>query len=81
MPMSKGHVEAAVGGAFISLTIVDAMALIKKMVANQSWREERKQQKDMHTVKEADMLAAKIDLLLSRLNERAHQKEAMMATV
>jgi hypothetical protein len=25
----------------------------------------------MHSVKEADMLATKIDLLLSRLNERA----------
>jgi len=27
------------------------------------------------------MLATKIDLLLSRLNERAHEKEAMKATV
>ena len=35
----------------------------------------------MHTMKEADMLAAKLDLLLKRLNERAHEKEAMMATV
>ena len=35
----------------------------------------------MHTMKEMDMLAAKIDLLLSRLNERAHEKEAMKATV
>ena len=32
-------------------------------------------------MKEADMLAAKLDLLLKRLNERAHEKEAMMATV
>ena len=32
-------------------------------------------------MKEADMLATKIDLLLSRLNERAHEKEAMKATV
>jgi len=30
---------------------------------------------------EMDMLAAKIDLLLSRLNERAHEKEAIKATV
>jgi hypothetical protein len=35
----------------------------------------------MHTVKEADMLAVQIDLLLSRLNERANEKEAMKATV
>ena len=32
-------------------------------------------------MKETDMLAAKIDLLLSRLNEQAHEKEAMKATV
>ena len=61
--MSKGHVDAATRGAFLSLTINGAKALIKKMVANQSWREERKQQKGMHSMKEADMLAAKIDLL------------------
>ena len=35
----------------------------------------------MHTVKEADMLSTKIDLLLKRLNKRAHEKEAMKATV
>ena len=32
-------------------------------------------------MKEVDMLAAKMDLLLKRLNERAHEKEAMKATV
>jgi hypothetical protein len=32
-------------------------------------------------MKEADMLAAKIDLLLSRLNESAAEKEAMKSTV
>jgi hypothetical protein len=56
-------------------------ALIEKMVANQTWGEERKQQKGMHVVMEADMLATKIDLLLSRLNERAQEKEAMKATI
>ena len=34
----------------------------------------------MHTMKQTDMLATKIDLLLSRLNKRAHEKEAMKAT-
>jgi len=34
--MSKGHVDAAAGGAFLSLTINEATALIEKMVANQS---------------------------------------------
>ena len=79
--MSKGHIDAAAGGAFLSLTVDRAKALIEKMVANQSWGQERKQQKGMHTMKEMDMLAAKIDLLLSRLNERAHEKEAMKATI
>ena len=35
----------------------------------------------MHTVMEANLLATKIDLLLSRLNKRAHEKEAMKATI
>jgi hypothetical protein len=50
------------------------MTLVKKMVANQGWGEDRtptKTQKGMHTVKGTDMLAAKIDLLLKRFDERA----------
>jgi hypothetical protein len=35
----------------------------------------------MHSVKEVDMLATKIDLLLSRLNGRTHKKDAMKATI
>jgi hypothetical protein len=35
--MLKGHVDAVAGGAFLSLTINGATALIKNMVANQSW--------------------------------------------
>ena len=51
-PMSKGHIDAAAGGAFLSLTIDGAMALIDKMVSNQSWgRNGFKQQKGMHTMK------------------------------
>ena len=79
--MSKGHVDASTGGAFPSLTIPDATTLIKKMVANQSCGEEHKQQKGMHTVKEIDMLATKMDLLVKRLDLRATEKEAMKSTV
>jgi len=32
-------------------------------------------------MKETHMLATKMDLLLSRLNERDHEKEARMATI
>jgi hypothetical protein len=80
-PMSRGHLDATSGGAFLSLTTTGATALIDKMVANQGWSDERnktKQQKGMHTVKEMDMLAAKIDLLMNRLEEHAAKKEAMM---
>jgi len=44
-PMSKGHINAAAGGAFLSLTIENATALIDKMVANQSWGEGPKHKK------------------------------------
>ena len=59
IPMSRGHLDAAAGGAFLSLTIDGATALINKMVSNQSWGEERKTQKRMHTMKETDMLSTK----------------------
>jgi hypothetical protein len=35
----------------------------------------------MHSVKETDMLAAKIDLLMKRLDDRVTKKEAMKRTV
>jgi hypothetical protein len=34
-PMSKGHLNAAARGAFLSLTIDEATTLINKMVTNQ----------------------------------------------
>ena len=40
-PMSKGHLDTTASGAFLSLTVNDAMALINKMVENQAWGEER----------------------------------------
>jgi hypothetical protein len=69
-PMLKRHMDATAGGAFLSLTIDGATALIDKMVANHGWGKERiqaKQQEDMHTVKETDVLATRMDLLLKRL--------------
>ncbi|XP_021317681.1 uncharacterized protein LOC110435904 [Sorghum bicolor] len=69
--MCKGHIDAIAGGAFLSLTITQATALIEKMVANQSWGEGRKTQKGMRTVEETDLLAAKIDILMKRLEGRA----------
>jgi hypothetical protein len=39
-PMSKEHIDATAGGAFLSLTLNEAMTLIDKMVANCGWGEE-----------------------------------------
>jgi len=33
--------DAAAGGAFLSLTIPAAIALVEKMASNQGWNEER----------------------------------------
>jgi hypothetical protein len=79
--MSKGHVDAAAGGAFLSLSITNSTTLIEKMVANQSWEEERKTQKGTHSVKEADLLATKIDLLMKKLDDRATNKDTTIRTV
>jgi hypothetical protein len=35
--------DATAGGAFLSLTIRDATALVEKMASNQDWNEERTQ--------------------------------------
>ena len=52
-------------------TIENTTALIEKMVANKSWGEGRNTQKGMHPMKEMDLLAAKIDLLMKKLDNRA----------
>ena len=76
---TRETMDAATGGAFLSLTIVQATALVEKMASNQGWSEERTQTHKrgggMHQLKEVDMLAAKIDLLMKRLDERATEKK------
>ena len=73
-PTSRAHKGATTGGAFLNLTIANANALVAKMVSNQGWNDERSQPKTkggMHTIKEVDMLSAKMDLMLKHLNDRA----------
>jgi hypothetical protein len=73
---------AAAGGAFLSLTIAQATALVENMASNQGWNEERtqtrKRGRGMHQLKEVDMLSAKMDLLMKRLDERADEKNEVM---
>ena len=73
---SRDHVDAAAGGAFFSLTIERATALIEKMVSNQGWSDDHLQprQRGRHSVKKADILAMKIDLLLKKFEDYSQDK-------
>ena len=46
------------------------------MVSNQGWSDDRLQsrQRGMHSIKEADMLAMKIDLLLKKIEDYSQDK-------
>ena len=46
------------------------------MVSNQGWSDERlhTRTKGMHTVKETDMIAAKLDLLIKKMEEGSKQQ-------
>ena len=69
---SRAHLDATAGGAYLDLTISKAATLIEKMVSNQGGNKERSQPRTkggMHTIKEMDMLAAKLDLLLKKFDE------------
>jgi hypothetical protein len=74
--------DAGAGGAFLSLTIDQATALVEKMASNQGWNEERTQTRKrgggMHQLKEVNILSAKMDLLMKRLDERADEKKEVM---
>ena len=65
--------DATVGGAFLSLTILATIALVEKVASNQGWNEEclqiHKRGGGMHQLKEVDMLSAKMDLLMKKLGD------------
>jgi hypothetical protein len=64
--------DATAGGAFLSLKLDEAAALIEKMASNQSWNEERVQSRKrggMHELKEVDMMSAKLDLIMKKFEE------------
>jgi hypothetical protein len=41
--LDRSHLDAAVGGAFFSLSVADAKTLIEKMVSNQGWSDDQLQ--------------------------------------
>jgi hypothetical protein len=61
--------DAAAGGAFFSLQVPAAKELIEKMVAIQGWDGDRLQPctRGVHQVDGIDMIAAKMDLLMMKL--------------
>jgi hypothetical protein len=65
--------DVAGGGAFLSLTLLATTTLVEKMASNQGWNEERvqahKRGGGMHQLKEVDMLSAKMDLLMKKLED------------
>ncbi len=69
--MFHDHLDVAAGGAFFSKTVRGAVDLIEKMVSNMGWSEERLQTRlrGMHTVKETELLATKLDLLMKHLDD------------
>jgi hypothetical protein len=74
--------DATARGAFLSLTIAQAIALVEKMASNQGWSEERtqtcKRGGGLHQLKEVHMLSTKMDLLMKRLDERAGEKNKVI---
>jgi len=68
--------DAATRGGFLSLTLLAATTLVEKMASNQGWNEEQvqthKRSGGMHQLKEVDMLSAKMDLLMKKLEDQAN---------
>src|SRR5690348_15705981 len=66
---SQEHLDAAVGGAFLSLDVPGAKALVEKITSHHSWTGECQatRSKRVHQVDSFDMLAAKMDLHIKKL--------------
>jgi hypothetical protein len=66
---AQEHIDAAAGGSFFALSIEEARKLIEKMASNQSWDDEHTPSRThkIHQLEEVDMLTAKIDLLIKKL--------------
>ena len=66
---SQDRLDAAAGGAFLSLDVVGARMLIDMVASNKSWKGDRQpaHAKEIHEIDSVHMLAAKMDLLMEKL--------------
>jgi hypothetical protein len=66
---AREHIDATAGGLFFALSIEEAHKLIKKMTYNQNWDDEctLSHTCKVHQLEEVDMLIAKINLLMKKL--------------
>jgi hypothetical protein len=66
---AREHIDVAAGRSSFALSIEEAHKLIEKMASNQSWDDERTQTRTCKVLQleEVDMLTAKIDLLMKKL--------------
>ena len=66
---AQDHIDAAAGGSFLSIDIARAKMLIDKIASNQSWKGKRQpaRPRGVHQIDSVDMLAAKMDLLIKKL--------------
>jgi hypothetical protein len=66
---AREHIDVAAGGSFFALIIEEARKLIEKMASHQCWDEEWIQTRicKVYQLEEVDMLTAKIDLLMKKL--------------
>jgi len=73
---SQEYLDAAAGGAFLALDVARAKALVEKIAFHQSWVGERQapRTKGVHQIDSIDMLAAKMDLLLKKMEAPAHSQ-------
>jgi hypothetical protein len=79
---SCDHLDAAAGGAFFSLQVPGTKELIKKMVANEVWDGDHLQPRTRgtHQVDGINMIIAKMDLLMKKLEASSNMETAKIMT-
>jgi hypothetical protein len=66
---AREHIDVVAGGSFFTLSIEEAHKLIEKLASKQSWDDEHtlSRTRKVHQLEEVDMLTAKNDLLMKKL--------------